>query len=340
MLFGSPISWVLTELFAVIVFFACMYHATKQSKPFIRILELFGFVVGAALFENVGVFEAHTYYYDVRRVLMVGGVPLEILFLEAAIWYAAFNLALRLVRKLWAVPFVVGLFGSIQDMTVDPSAVFDRYALSADVAAKVEGLYPGAFGEGGLSGQWNWSNPGYDGGFFDIPWYNFSGWMYLMVWFTAWVLVGRWLHSKFENNVVGFTYPILAGVLNVVTIATPLTRFLLFGWGSIETGEGSAAPQLTLLCFNYALAIMLLAVFWRSRTKIDLRRNGWVIFGVPIALHVFDIVYAFAMGTTVAYVPALVVGAIHVAFLALVLVKNKSAAEPTYSAIDPAPATA
>jgi hypothetical protein len=321
MIFGTPVSWFLVEIFSIVIFLTAVNHAVKQENAFIRILELFGFILGAAIFENVGTNVVHTYYYDARRILMVGGVPLEILFLEASIWYGAFNLVKKMNVPVWAMPFIVGLFGSVQDMTIDPAAVFDTFALPQALAGVINNTHPGALGNGILSGQWNWTNPGYDGGFFGIPFYNYSGWMYLMFFYTAFVLIGRWLHKKTDITLIGFIYPFVAGILQAFSFSNPISRFALFG--NIDPFQSTYNSELIMLIVNFTVAITLIIIFRKRLTPIDMKKDGLILFGFPVILHLYDIVYAFARGTTVAYVPVLVVSAIHFAYLYLLFRQNK-----------------
>ena len=321
-IFGTPVSWLLVEVLSVVVFLACIVHATKQENPSLKILELFGFILGAAIFENIGVNNAHAYYYDVRRWMMIGDVPLQILVLEAAIWYSAFIFAQRLRVPLLAIPFVVGLFGSLQDMTIDPAAVYDRYPVSDEVAAEVNSTHPGALGNGILSGQWNWSDPGYTEAFFGIPVYNWSGWMYLMAFYTAWVVVGRALYRKTGYSWVGFSYPFIAGVLNVVCLATPVNRLLLFG--TFNPSETTMLLQILMVTVNYSVAIILLAVSRKNWSPINLPTDGGIVFGLPLLLHLFDIIYVFSAQTEGAYAPVLLVSIIHGAFLISIFVWSRS----------------
>lgn len=322
MVFETPISWLLVEIFSIILFFICLNHASKQENSIFYILELFGFVLGAGLFENVGVNISHTYYYDTRRIMMIGSVPLEILFIEAATWYAAINLALKLNFPKWAIPFVVGLLGSVQDMTVDPAAVFDTYAITDQaIADAVNTSHPEALGNGIQSGQWNWTNPGYDGGFFGIPVFNFSGWMYLMAFYTIFVLIGRWLYQKYSYAAIGFLYPFVAGVMNVVCLGTPLNRLLLFG--NLDPTQSTIISETIMLCLNYGFAIALLIIFRKRASKINLKQDGYILFLLPIAMHLYDIIYAFVQQVEIAYIPVILISSIHFAYLFIVYQNNK-----------------
>lgn len=188
MVFGFPVSWLLTELLSLVLFFMVLWHASRQENAGFMILAFFGFMIGAALFENAGVNVSRNYYYDLRRVMMVGSVPLEILISQ---WNTT---------------------------------------------------HPGAMGANGMSGQWNWATPGYEGGFFGIPVYNFSGWFYLMFYFSALILLGLWLSGKFRNKGIAIATPFLAAILNVVCLATPVNVFLLFGPPCSRPEASSAKP--------------------------------------------------------------------------------------------------
>jgi hypothetical protein len=55
MIFGTPVTWFFTEIMASVLFIWCVAHASKQENGTIRVLELFGFILYAAIFENIGV---------------------------------------------------------------------------------------------------------------------------------------------------------------------------------------------------------------------------------------------------------------------------------------------
>lgn len=326
-IFGSPISWVVTEALALLLFFVVVVHAAHEEKPARSLLEVFAFLVAAAIFENVGVNLSHNYSYDLRRVMMIGSVPLEILMIEAVIWYGAFRLTFRLGLPHWAKPFVVGLLGSVQDLTIDPVAVFDRHALTD--SAQIErwsSLYPGSMGPGGLSGQWNWTNPGYDDLLFGIPFYNFSGWYTLMAYFTVCVLIAQWVSGwawrRFGSALPGYLATAVVPFGTVALISSPLNLFLLFGAPFFAHGDRTV--EIAMLTLNYGVAIVLLAWFHRRYRGVDLQRDGLVIFGIPVALHLFDIVYALTLGVRIAYAPVLVVSLIHFVYLASLLRRSRS----------------
>src|ERR1035437_7187330 len=126
MIFGTPVTWFLAEILSVVLFVVCLIHASKQKDAVLRILELIAFLLYSGIFETIGVY-AKIYDYNLHRIMLIGKVPIEILRFEAVIFYAVLRLAEFLDIPNWGKPFVVGFLASLQDMTTDPSAVFDLY---------------------------------------------------------------------------------------------------------------------------------------------------------------------------------------------------------------------
>lgn len=301
MVLGTPVTWLIAEVLASILFLVCIIHASKQEHGIIRILELLGFIFYSAIFENIGVF-THIYDYNVNRIMMIGKVPLEILMIEAVIFYATLLLIEKLRIPNWGKPFAVGFLASFQDMSLDPSAVFDLHVLD-DLT----------------SGQWNWT-PRYDGTFFGIPFFNFSGWMYLMAYYTAAVLVGRWLYRKYKKNIIGYLYPFVGGLLGVLLLVSPLTRFLLFVTPFFPIYTRGA--EIAVLVVNFSVGLGILLAFQKLGQSFNLKKE-YPIFLIPLILHVFDIIIAFALKIEIAYIPVVVVSLIHLAYLLFVYLKGQ-----------------
>jgi len=301
MIFGTPITWFIVEVIAAVLFLVCIVHASKQEHGIQRVLELLGFVFYAAIFENIGVF-THIYDYNLNRVMMIGKVPIEILLIEAVIFYASFQLVTKLRIPHWAKPFAIGFLSSFQDMSLDPAAVFDLHLL-----------------DGIQSGQWNWT-PRYEGAFFGIPFFNFSGWMYLMAYYSAAVLVGRWLYAKYNKEAIGYLYPFVGGLLGVVLLVSPLTQFLLFGMPFFPIYTRGA--EIALLVVNFAVGLGLLLRFQKLDSPFDLKVD-YPIFVIPLILHLVDIILAFALKLEAAYIPVVSVSLIHLGYLGFVYLKGK-----------------
>ncbi|GEN49163.1 hypothetical protein [Ligilactobacillus pobuzihii] len=136
------------------------------------------FVLGAGIFEHVGVFITHTYSYDQHRLMMAEAIPLATLLIEAAIVYSSTVLFKYLNTKLWMSIWVVGFLSVFQDFSIAPVYVHDTY--------KFYGV---------LSGQWNWAFK-YHNSFFGILYQNFTSWIYMIGFYVALLYLGYWLGKK------------------------------------------------------------------------------------------------------------------------------------------------
>jgi hypothetical protein len=300
MILGSPITWFIVELLAVVLFILCIIHASKQENALIKILEMFGFIVYSAIYENIGVF-TRMYDYNPHRIMMIGKVPIEILLIEAVIFYAALRLSEYLHIPAWGKALVVGFLASVQDMTIDPSAAFDLHSFN-----------------GVMSGQWNWT-PRYAGTFFGIPFFNFSGWMYMIAFYVIAIQVGMWLFKKYKKEMIGYLYPFLSAFV-ALGLLVSIARFFLFGYPFFPLFTRGA--EIALFVFNYFVGLFILLRTQKIDRPFDFKRNGSILV-VPIALHVYDIVVAFALKIQIAYIPVVVVSLIHVAYLLYVVYRSK-----------------
>jgi uncharacterized membrane protein len=299
MILGTPITWLFVEILAVVLFIICIIHASKQENALIKTLEMLGFIVYSGIYENIGVF-TKIYDYDQHRIMLIGKVPLEILLLEAVIFYAALRLVEFLRIPAWGKALVVGFLASVQDMTIDPSAAFDLHSFN-----------------GVMSGQWNWT-PRYAGTFFGIPFFNFSGWMVMIAFYVIAIQVGMWLYKKYNKEIIGYLYPFLSAFV-ALGLLVSISRFFLFGYPFFPLYTRGA--EIALLVFNYFVGLFILLRFQKIDRPFDFKKDA-SIFIVPIALHVYDVVVAFALKIQIAYIPAVAVSLIHIAYLLFVYFKS------------------
>ena len=295
MLGNYPITWLVTEIISVVLFVACLLHAMNQPNAKARVLELLCFIIGAAIFEHAGVLLAKQYDYDQHRILMVGLVPLSTLMIEAAILYTGMIVFEHFDMPKWSAIWVVGLYASFQDMAIDPVYVHDRYMFN-----------------GVLSGQWNWHH-GYANAFFGIPFFNFSGWLYMTGIYAAMIYLGRWLYKKYHNDFVAIMYPVLSGLLLIIPFS--LVGFVLIT-GQNRTGE------LVRMIVNITFSVILVARYWKRLKPIDLKKHR-IVFTVPIVLHLYNLIIGFGLGITISYIPIIVVTALNFAFLYHLYTKAK-----------------
>jgi len=202
---------------------------------------------------------------------------------------------------------VVGFLASVQDMTIDPAAVFDLHLL-----------------DGVISGQWNWT-PRYDGTFFGIPFFNFSGWMYLMTFYVIALELGALINTKIKKESFSYLYPFLA-VIPALLMLVSISRFALFCQPFFPIYTQGA--EIGMLVFNYLLGLFILLRYQKIDKPFDLKKDR-LIFFIPIILHLFDIIIAFALKIQIAYIPVVVVSIVHVVYLLLVYRKGNSLAKST-----------
>lgn len=296
---STPVTWAIAELLAFILFFYCLADVIKRGDNktrIFRVLELFGFIVYAGLFENIGVL-GKTYNYSLDRLVMVGVVPLSILMFEAVIFYSALQFVEKLNFPKWARPILVGFLGVLQDLTIDPAAVFDLHMVN-----------------GIMEGRWNWTTH-YDGMLFGIPFFNFTGWFMLMFYYTTLIQLGRKLHKKsgYKQN-RGISYIILSPILGVLLIVSPLTQFILFLYPIFPLFLNRTA-EIVMLSIIAVISIATLIKCRKRSLDVDYKEYS-VIWVVPLILHTFDIVLAFSLGIKIAYIPVLLFAGIHLGFLA------------------------
>jgi uncharacterized membrane protein len=307
MLFGTPITWMFSEIISLILLFVCLVHAAKQKNSAHRIMEFLGFIIAAAVFENIGVWGG-IYNYDLHRLLMIGKVPLCILIIEAAIVYAGFILVERLTIPKWTMPFAVGLFGAVQDMTIDPSSVFDLHEFN-----------------GKMAGQWNWA-PHYDGGLFGIPFFNYSGWFTMIAFFVALVLIGRHLYEKKQNKIIGYAYPILAGIITPIILVSPVNQFLLFM--SPIFPLYTKIPELIMMSILLGMAVCMIFIYRNKMKPFDFQKDK-LCYVIPMFLHGFYAVLGYTTGIKQAYLPGVLITVIHLMFFFYLYMKAKKQPRPS-----------
>ncbi len=294
---NTPTTWLLVEILSLFLFVICVVDAFRNNEETVRlyrVLELFGWVIYAGIFENIGVLMG-LYDYSLDRLLMFGVVPLAILLLEGCIFYAAMRFAEKRHLPKWATPFVVGLLCVLQDLTMDPVAVYDLQWVG-----------------GVLEGQWNWAIH-YSDTLFGIPFYNFTSWFTMMFYYSSTLIIGRKFFEKSgykPRN--GMLYVILAPLLSLGLLVFPLNSFIIFGVPLVPYFDRTA-EIIGLLSVMIASVVVVIKI-----RKTDANPN-WkeerAIWGVPLLLHLLDIIYAFALQIEVAYIPVLLFGAIHMAYL-------------------------
>jgi len=273
-----PLPWLLADLLTLLITLLVAIFIVRKSKhPAVVLLECFGFVFFyASIYENFAVVQG--WYVYGRSLLMIGDVPLTVPLIEMDVLVTGLWLLDKMEIPAWCKPFIVGLFGMLQDFSLDPYAIRQ--------ISTVNGL---------TSGRWSWLLPQGAVNIYGVPVYNFPGWTLIMAYAASFFLIGRWWFKRSGYRpVVGYIYPFLAIFLALLILVSPLSPFLL--WLAPFFTKGSNGEWI-MLAFHILFPTILLAVFWRGRMKHRLTFKGDLpIFAVVGLFHASDILFTLAGG--------------------------------------------
>jgi hypothetical protein len=303
-----PIPWLLADLLTVAVtLLVVVFIVLKSRHPAVVLLECFAFVfLYAAVFENFAVVQG--WYVYGRSLLMIGDVPLSVPLIEMDVLVAGLWMLDKMRIPDWCKPFIVGLMGMLQDFSLDPVSVRQTFTML-----------------GQTSGRWTWLlQPGM-ANIHDIPVYNFPGWMLIMLYGSAYILIGRsWFKRSGYKPAVGYVYPFLAILAALLTMVSPLSQVLL--WLAPFFSKGSAA-EWVMLAFHLVFPTVLLAVFWRGRMKSRLSlKSDLPVFAVIVLFHLADILFALTAGFHDVLWLVLLASGIHFVLLGWVVLAGRKAA--------------
>jgi len=300
-----PIPWLLADLLTILVTLLVVVYIVRKSKhPVVVLLECFGFVfLYASIYENFAVVQG--WYVYGSSLIMIGDVPLSVPLIEMDVLITGLWLLEKMGIPDWCKPFIVGLFGMIQDFSLDPLTVRQVFTVN-----------------GVTSGRWTWLLPQGAANIYQVPVYNFPGWMLIMLYASAFYLIGRWWFRRSGYKlVIGYVYPLLATLLALLTMVSPLSQFLL--WFAPFFSKGSSA-EWAMLAFHLVFPVVLLAIFWRGRMKASLTlKYDLPIFAVVFLFHLSDILFTITSGSYTIIWLVLVASLVHFALLALIIFAGK-----------------
>jgi hypothetical protein len=292
-----PVPWLLADLLTLLLSLLLMVFVIQKSKhPVVVMLEAFCFVfLYASIFENFAVVQG--WYVYGRSLLMIGDVPLSVPLIEMDVLVTGLWLLEKMHIPEWCKPFVVGLFGMLQDFSLDPIAVRQVYET-----------------QGVISGRWTWLIEKWMVNIYDIPVYNFPGWMLIMMYASIFLLLGRWWFKRSGYKpAVGYAYPFLMIFLALVAMVSPLSQFLL--WLAPFGSKGSSAEWI-MLAFHLLFPTILLTVFWRGKMKFALHwQADYSLLVIPALFHLSDILFTLAAGKYEVLWLVLLSSFVHVALL-------------------------
>jgi hypothetical protein len=288
-----PIPWLLADLLTLLITLLVFVFVIQKSRhPVAILLESFAFVfLYASVYENFAVVQG--WYAYGHALLMVGDVPLSVPLLEVDVLVTVLWLLEKMEIPVWCKPFIAGMFGILQDFSLDPYTIRQVFT--------VDGL---------TSGRWTWLLPQGAVNIYGVPVYNFPGWTLIMFYATIFILVGRWWYRRSGYKpLVGYIYPFLMIFLALLVMISPLSQFLL--WLAPFFAKGSVGEWI-MLGFHLLLPMLLLGIFWRGRMKYPVTlKEDLPIFAVIVLFHLSDILFTIVGGYTEVLWLILLASAVH-----------------------------
>ena len=299
-----PTAWLVQDIIALALsLLVLVFIVRREKRPAVVILEAFAFVfLYAAIYENAACVMG-LYSYG-RSLVMAGFVPISVPLIEVCVLITGLWFLEKTKVPTWAKPVIIGLFGMLQDFSLDPLAIRQVFTVG-----------------GVTSGRWNWLIAPSDVNILGIPVFNFPGWMLIMLYGSACILVGRWWYRKSGyKSVVGYTYPFIAMIAALLLMISPLSNLLL--WLGPVFQKGSTV-EWALLAFHLAVPAAFLAFLWRGRMTRRFTFNDLPIFVVPAVLHMSDIAFTIIGGFTEILWIVVLASAVHLGLLFFAYFNNR-----------------
>jgi hypothetical protein len=244
----------------------------KEKRPLPLLLELFCFIfLYAAIYENLATVVG--WYGYGQGLVMIFNVPLAVPLIEVLFVYAGIRFGLAMKVPRWMIPLLVGCFGVLADLTLDPVAL-----------AQVHG---------GI-GRWSWFIGAGDVNFFGAPVYNYVGWFLLCGYAAAFILLGRWWYERSGyRRVVGVLYPPIAMIAALGLMVSPVSAVLL--WLAPWFNRGGWTEYVMFVGVFVILAAIL--VVWRGRMRERLTwKNDYIIPVVFGGFYLTNVVFMVVAG--------------------------------------------
>jgi len=302
-----PGDWLMQDIIAILLTLLVLVFIVRREKhAAIVILEMAAFVfLYASIYENAAIVMG-LYSYG-RSLVMIGFVPASVPLIEACVLITGLWFLEKTRVPQWAWAPIIGLFGMLQDFSLDPLAIRQIHTVGAVT-----------------SGRWNWLiNPASDANILRIPVFNFPGWMLIMFYSTICLLIGRWWYKKSGYRpLVGYIYPLITMVVALLLMISPLSNFLLWLGPFFQKGQ---SIEWVMLAFHLVIPSALLIFLWRGKMTSRFTANDLPIFIVPTVLHLSDILFTVLGGYTEILWIVLLASALQTAFLLFAWVNNRHA---------------
>jgi len=266
-------SWIIQDIIILLLGLLTVIFIIKNEKhPIPILLEIVCFIfLYAGIYENFAMVVG--WYGFGRSIVMLFNVPITVPLIEVLFVYTGIRFGRALKIPTWTIPILVGMFGVMADLTLDPLAL-------SQVAVTAEGTI----------GRWTWFINNSDVNFFGAPVYNFPGWLLLCGHSTVFILLGRyWFEKSGNKKIVGYLYPPLALIAGLLVIMSPLSAFLLWIGPFFKKG-GNTEYILFILGF---LALIMIIIKWRGKMKRILTlKNDYIILVVFSVFYFSNVIFS------------------------------------------------
>jgi hypothetical protein len=291
----------------LLALFVLAFIIRREKRPVVVLLEMFAFVfLYASVYENAAIVMG-LYSYG-RSLVMIGFVPASVPLIEACVLITGFWFLERTSVPKWAWAPIVGLFGMLQDFSLDPLAIRQVHTVGEVTSAR-----------------WNWLiNPATEVNILSVPVFNFPGWMLIMFYGTICLLVGRWWYERSGfRPLVGYSYPFITMFAALLLMISPLSRLLLWLGPLFQKGQ---PIEWVMLAFHLLLPTALLIFLWRGKMTSRFTMDDLPVFVFPTILHILDIVFTILGGFTEILWIVLLASTIQTALLAFAWLNNRQSA--------------
>lgn len=309
-----PLEWLLQDV--VVLLLAVVTAglvARREPRPLVVMLEAFAFLfLYASVYENAaGVRGLYTFG---RSVVMFGYVPASIPLIEVIVLLTGLWLLAKTSVPSWTKPLIIGLFGMLQDFSLDPLAIRQIHQVG-DVT----------------SGRWNWLfDPGTSPDILGVPTFNFPGWMLIMLYSSTMLLLGRWVHRRSGyDRWVGVVYPFVSMLGALVLMVSPASQLLLW-LGPLA--ERASVTEWVMLGVHLVVPTLLLVAYGRRGTPEPFTKDDLPLFAIPMVMHASDLLFTLAGGHLEILWLVLLSSAVHATLLAGIYAWNRAPARHAYPA--------
>ncbi len=279
-------AWIIQDILVLIIATLMIFYIIdNEERPKIVLMQFISFVFFyAAAFENVAVFMGSIgkegFYSYGRSILMIFNVPITVPIIEFLIVYSTLRVLKTINIPSWTKPFITGLTAMIFDFSLDPVAVKQIFQTSE-----------------GIIGRWSYYPIPGEPVIYGEPVMNFTGWIYIAGYWTTFILIGEWWHKKKGySKLIGYLYPVLASILSLVCLVSPISNFFNYmGPFFTRTSNMQWVMLVSLSVISLGILVLAFVKFWDRRfvSSLNYRKDFPIMFtflGFPLINTLFCVI--------------------------------------------------